>query len=140
VEKKRNNRIHQIDEKGRVAIPVNLRRQLRFGETLVLTKGIEKCIFVFTQDEWEKFLERVKDFPLWDEEKRRAIRYISGEAEEVEIDGQGRILIPGHLLSHANLDSSCFFVKMPRWFEIWNPLTYAEIHKPENINFREIPL
>ncbi|HOK22845.1 MAG TPA: division/cell wall cluster transcriptional repressor MraZ [Candidatus Hydrothermia bacterium] len=137
---KKNNRIHQIDQKGRVAIPVNLRRELKFGERLILTKGIEKCIYIFTQDEWEKFIGRIKDFPMWDEDKRKAIRYILGESEEVEIDAQGRILIPGHLLAHAKLGFSCHFIKMPRWFEIWDPETYIKLHEPDSINFKEIPL
>jgi len=140
VEKKRNNRIHHIDEKGRVAIPVNLRREMKYGEKLILTKGIEKCIYVFTEEEWRKFEERIREFPLWDEEKRRAIRYLLGESEETEIDAQGRILIPGNLMTYAHIFRVCMFVKMPRWFEIWNPELYAELHKVEDLNFREIPL
>ncbi len=137
---KRNNRIHQIDEKGRVAIPISLRKEMRYGEKLVLTKGIENCIFVFREEEWKKFEERIKNIELWDENKRKAIRYIFGEAEEAEIDAQGRILLPGNLMKHANLKSSCMFIKMPRWFEIWDPETYRENHKVEEIDFRDLPL
>jgi len=137
---KENNRIYQIDEKGRVAVPATFRKDFKFGEKLILTKGIEKCIYMFTQEEWGKFMERVKDSPLWEESKRKAIRYFAGEAEEVEIDGQGRILIPKHLLAYAGLKKSCIFIKMPRWFEIWDPTTYREFNSHDSIDFREIPL
>ncbi|MEO0230433.1 MAG: division/cell wall cluster transcriptional repressor MraZ [candidate division WOR-3 bacterium] len=140
MEKEGNNRIHKIDEKGRVSVPVSLRKELKFGEKLILTKGIEKCIYVFSQSEWINFLERIREFPLWDESKRKAIRFFSGESEEVEIDAQGRILIPKHLKQYAGIQNLCFFVKMPRWFEIWNPEIYREYSIPENIDFKEIPL
>ncbi len=140
MEEKGNNRIHKIDEKGRVAIPASLRRDLKFGEKLILTKGIEPCIYVFSSTEWLQFIERVKDFPLWDESKRKAIRFFSGESEEVELDSQGRILIPKHLAQYAGIKKVCFFVKMPRWFEIWDPEVYKENNKPDQIDFKEIPL
>ena len=140
MEKKRINRLHHIDEKGRVAIPVNLRKEMKYGEKLMLTKGIEKCIYVFTEEEWRKFEERIREFPLWDEEKRKAVRYLLGESEETEIDAQGRILIPGNLMAYANISKVCMFIKMPRWFEIWNPDLYAELHRVEELNFKEIPL
>ena len=113
---------------------------MKYGEKLILTKGIEKCIYVFTEEEWRKFEERIREFPLWDEEKRKAVRYLLGESEETEIDAQGRILIPGNLMAYANISKVCMFIKMPRWFEIWNPDLYAELHKVEELNFKEIPL
>jgi len=137
---KRNNRFHKIDEKGRVAIPATLRRNLTFSERLVLTKGFEKCIYAFSEKEWKALMQRIQDIPLVDEKKRNATRYIMGEAEEVEIDLQGRILLPGHLMEYAGITEECYFVRMPRWFEIWNPEEYQKTVDRKNIDFEELPI
>jgi MraZ protein len=131
--KGRNNLLHTVDSKGRVSIPIHIRRTLHYGETIVLTKGLDPCIYAFTSQEWEKiqslFEKKLEEKPLGRKRDRDLIRKVMGEAEEIEIDPQGRIRIPGHLAEYAGIDSICFFVKMPSWFEIWNPDRYRETMK-----------
>ena len=124
--RKRNSRLHRMDQKGRVAIPFSIRRDLRYGELLYLTKGLDPCIYVYTEEEWKKLIARFEEASLGKTSVRKKIRKIMGEVEEVEIDPQGRIRIPSHLAQYAGLEDQCFFARMPRWFEIWNPEKYRE--------------
>ncbi len=140
--RKRNSRIHRMDSKRRVAIPFTIRRELLHGEKLYLTKGLDQCIYVYTEEEWKKLIERFEQAPLGKTSVRRKIRKIMGEVEEVEIDPQGRIRIPSHLAEYAGLEGECFFIKMPRWFEIWNPEVY-KVHiegTDEEDEMEEFPL
>ncbi len=123
--KSRNGRISKVDEKGRIFIPNSIKKGIRFGEKLVLTNGFEPCIYAFTEEKWknvEKTLEGVSPFSQTQE--KNAARYIYGSAEDVELDKQGRILIPGHLAEFAKITREVYFVKMMWWFEIWNPENY----------------
>jgi len=134
----RNNLLHTIDTKGRVSVPIHIRRTLRYGETIVLTKGLDPCIYAFTSEEWKKiqslFEKKLEEKPLGRKRDRDLIRKVMGEAEEIEIDPQGRVRIPGHLAEYAKIMDTCFFVKMPGWFEIWNPDIYREtIREVDNI-------
>lgn len=131
--KDRNNLIHSFDPKGRVSIPIHIRKKFKYGEKVVLTRGLDQCIYAFSEEEWkkleEKLLIRFEGRPFGSKKDRAIVRKIMGEAEEVEIDAQGRIRIPGHLAEYAEIESSCYFVKMPGWFEIWNPELYRKAMK-----------
>ena len=121
--------IYSVDNKGRVAIPANIRKKFFKENAVIVTKGIEKCIWLFPLHEWEKFEERLKDFDMGDMNLRMATRWILGEAEECEIDSQGRILVPKALLDYAEIKDKCRFIKMHKWIEIWNPENYEEQSK-----------
>ncbi|MEO0262872.1 MAG: cell division/cell wall cluster transcriptional repressor MraZ [candidate division WOR-3 bacterium] len=124
----RNNRLNSVDAKGRVSFPVFLRKKL--GKKIILTKGYDPCIYVYSQEEWKLFIERIKkDWALYDIEKRKTVREIIGIHQEVEFDTYGRILLPGGLMEYAGIKDKCLFISMPRWIEIWNPERYEEYQK-----------
>ena len=89
--------LHAVDVKGRVIVPSKLHAQL--GETFVAAAVLDHCITLYSPDEWEKLQERLAEMPL--SQARKLQRYLASNAEEVQVDAQGRILLPRHLLAYA---------------------------------------
>lgn len=86
---------HTIDAKGRLIIPSKFREVL--GEEFVITKGLDGCLFVYDNQEWNAFEEKLKALPLNKKDNRQFVRFFLAGAAEVEVDKQGRILVPGNL-------------------------------------------
>ena len=133
--KNRNSRLVKIDEKGRVFLPASIKKGLFYGEKIILTTGFEPCIYAFSETNWKELKKEIGTItPFSSEEIKRTLRHLQGNSEEVEIDSQGRILIPGHLFEYAHLGDSVFFIKMDTWFELWNPEVYRAYQKEHPIN------
>ncbi len=123
-----------LDEKGRVAIPVKLRKA--FGdeasmEKLVVTHGFDKCLMAFREEEWKIFVE-TKLMPLSqsDPKNRMSVRFLIGGASECELDKQGRMVIPSYLLKYAEIESDVIILGLSNKIEIWSKEVY-ENYKPE---------
>lgn len=115
---------HSVDNKGRVIMPSDLREEI--GDKFYVTQGMEGCIFVFHKNEWDAITEKVKAMG-WTSKKARAFnRKFFGSAREVELDKQGRFVIPQNLRTYAQIDKDATFVGMPDRAEIWNPEKYDE--------------
>ncbi len=126
----RNSRLVKIDEKGRVFLPVSIKKGLFYGEKIILTTGFEPCIYAFSESSWMKLKNEIGTItPFSSPELKNTLRHLQGNSEEVELDSQGRILIPGHLFEYARLKDSVFFIKMDTWFELWNPEVYRNYQK-----------
>ena len=108
---------HSIDAKGRIIVPSRLRESL--GDTFVVTLGLEGCLFVYPNDEWNLFVEELKKLP-GTKEARQLQRYFMAGAAECEVDKQGRILIPAKLREYAALDKDVVFLGMINKVEIWS--------------------
>lgn len=109
---------HTIDEKGRVALPSKMRREL--GSGAVVTRGIDDCLWVFTKAEWTTLAEKLSSLPLSDANSRAFARLMLAGAMEVEFDGQGRALIPGYLREYAALGKNVIIAGLYSRLEIWN--------------------
>lgn len=108
--------LHSIDVKGRLNFPAKLREEL--GQAFIITKGLDGCIFVYSQDEWKKIEERMAQLPL--SQSRNVQRFLSSGAAEVEPDKQGRILIPLNLRLHAGLEKDIVVAGVGTRAEIWD--------------------
>ena len=86
---------HSLDAKGRLIMPSKLRQDI--GEKFIITKGLDGCLFVFSQNEWNNFETKLKTLPLSDKNARNFVRFFLSGATECEIDKQGRFLIPANL-------------------------------------------
>ena len=93
---------HSLDTKGRLIMPAKLRTDI--GEKFVLTKGLDGCLFAFSQQEWTNFEGKLKTLPLTNKNARDFVRFFLSGAVECEIDKQGRFLIPGNLRTYATLE------------------------------------
>ena len=102
---------HNIDAKGRLIIPAKFRDDL--GEHFVITKGMENCLYVYPEDEWNDFEKKLNALPTTTDKKARAFAYFfQGSAADGELDKQGRTLIPSVLRTYAKLDKEVVFVGM----------------------------
>jgi len=133
----RNNRINPVDNKGRVSFPHDLRKMLcpDGGGRIYITRGLENCIWVFSEKEWENFERAFRNWGLGNKKQRNAMRLILGDAVETEFDSHGRILIPGHLAEYAGIEKECRFIRMYAWVEIWNPKRYEEVMGKEEVDY-----
>ncbi len=125
---------HTIDAKGRLSMPSKLRRDM--GEAFIVTKGLDGCLFAFSQDEWKNFETKLKALPLSDKNARNFVRFFLAGATECEIDKQGRFLIPGNLREAAKLEKEAVIIGVGTRLEIWNKEIWAS--KDEEISADEI--
>lgn len=109
---------HSIDDKGRVAIPARFREEL--SEGLVLTRGFDRCLQAFPRPIWQRLAERVSGLSLGNEEARNLRRLLFSGAAEVEVDRQGRILIPQNLREYAGLSEQVVVAGLNTHFELWS--------------------
>src|SRR5207237_9097489 len=115
------------DDKNRRSLPVKFRQEM--GKKVVLTPGLDQCLFVFTIKEWEKFSEKLAQSSIAQADSRSFNRYILGGAVEAEVDSIGRILVPDFLRERANLKSKVAVVGVSDRVEIWNDKSWGEYKK-----------
>ena len=114
---------HTIDAKSRLIIPSKFREIL--GDAFVVTKGLDGCLFVFDNTEWTAFEEKLKQLPsLTNPNVRKFIRFFMAGASTVEVDKQGRILIPASLKDHAALEKDVVLIGVGSRMEIWSKERY----------------
>ena len=109
---------HTLDAKGRLFLPAKFREQL--GERFVITKGLDNCLFIYTQDEWTLLEEKLHKLPLAKKEARAFVRFFFSGATESEADKQGRVLLPQNLRTHAALEKEIVVVGVASRIEVWD--------------------
>jgi len=109
---------HTIDAKGRLIIPSKFREVL--GDEFVVTKGMDGCLFVFDNPEWQNFAEKLRSLPMIDKEVRQFTRFFLAGAASVEVDKQGRILLPPNLRAYAGLEKEIVSAGVLNRVEIWD--------------------
>ena len=109
---------HTLDTKGRLIIPAKFREVL--GEEFVISKGMDGCLFVYANDDWNAFEQKLTSLPLINKEARQFARFFLAGAATVEVDKQGRILIPAVLREFAGLDKDVVLVGVASRIEIWS--------------------
>jgi MraZ protein len=123
--------IHTIDEKNRVSLPAKFRKEM--GKKVIITPGLDQCLFIFTTKEWVKVSKRLSDsdsdLSFLKKDKRSFNRFMFGRASEVEIDTIGRILIPDFLKERINLTGKAVLVGVEDRVEVWNEKTWSEYKK-----------
>lgn len=115
---------HSIDAKGRVIVPARFREEL--GESFVVTKGLDGCLFVFPNGEWQNFEEKLKSLPMANKDARKFVRFFLAGATQAEVDKQGRILIPSVLRESAALEKDVVLVGVGNRVEIWDKKRWEE--------------
>jgi MraZ protein len=117
---------NSLDEKGRLLIPAKLRTELE-GECLVLTRGVESCLWLFQSEQWRSLAEQLtQSTSLFQKRARILKRRIIAPAQEVEIDKAGRINIPPTLREYAELTKDTVILGLENYMEIWSEAAYLE--------------
>ena len=127
---------HSVDAKGRLIVPAKFREAL--GETFVVTRGLDNCLFGYPMDEWRKLEEKLKGLPMTKKDTRAFARFFFSGATEVEIDKQGRINIPSTLMQHAHLVKECVVLGVSNRIEIWAKDAWETYFSESEQSFNEI--
>ncbi len=130
---------HSIDTKSRAIIPAKFREAVKdnFIDKFFLTRGLDGCLFLFTEEEWRKQEQKFKSMPFTHQEARKFNRLYFSGACEVVCDGQGRILIPQYLKEFAGVEKDIVFVGVSNRIEIWSKLRWKEFYETSRETFEE---
>jgi len=113
-----------ITEGNRIALPKKLREQV-VGEEVVLSKGFEKCVFLYDKADWEKEWEKQIDNPITDAKTRQLKRYVFSGAVSAVLDDQGRVVVPQALRSYAGLEKEVVVIGAGDHMELWDRPTWG---------------
>ncbi|MBI5139087.1 division/cell wall cluster transcriptional repressor MraZ [Candidatus Nomurabacteria bacterium] len=123
--------IHTIDEKNRISLPAKWRREM--GKVVVITPGLDQCLFIFGVEEWSKVSKKLSDsdaeLSFLTRDQRTFNRNMFGQASDVEVDSIGRILIPEFLKERLKLKGSAALVGVKDRIEVWNDKVWTEYKK-----------
>lgn len=131
---------HSIDNKGRLIIPARFRLVIKdkYIEKFYVTRGLERCLFVFTENDWNLLEQKFKNLPLTQSTARAFSRLLFSGAYEATCDKQGRILIPSHLLQYARITKDVLIIGVSNRIEIWDVNTWEEFSKTSIEDFERI--
>lgn len=127
---------HNIDLKKRVALPSKFRANL--GNSVVITRGLDKCLFVYPMKTWEELAEKLGNMPIGEATTRSFVRLMLAGAVDVKADSQGRVLIPDYLREYAGLEKSVVVAGLFNRLEIWDENKWDEYKQKAEENSDEI--
>ncbi|MBQ3407772.1 MAG: division/cell wall cluster transcriptional repressor MraZ [Clostridia bacterium] len=127
---------HSLDDKGRVTMPAKLRNDI--GERFIITKGLDGCLFVFSQAEWSNFEAKLKELPLTNKSARDFVRFFLSGATECEIDKQGRFLIGTNLREYTDIKKEVVIIGVGTRLEIWDKNKWKDYNDNDNISADDI--
>ena len=116
--------LHTLDSKKRISLPSKFRKEV--GRRVVVTRGLDTCLFMFSLKSWEKIAAKVSDLPVGQADTRGMSRFLLAGAALTDVDGAGRILIPEYLKEFADLKSRVVLAGVSDRVEIWNEKTWGE--------------
>jgi len=127
---------HTIDDKGRLIIPSKFRTEL--GESFVVTRGLENCLFVYSLVEWNKIVDKLKKLPFTKKDARNFTRFFLSGATITELDKQGRANIQTSLIDYASLEKDCVVIGVNDRLEIWSKEKWEEFFNANSDKLSDI--
>jgi len=126
---------HALDIKNRIIVPSKLREDL--GNSFVITKGLDGCLYAYPLEEWKILQEKLKALPLTNKDARAFVRFFFAGACEVEMDKQGRGLIPQNLKEYAGIEKEIVSIGVLTRVEIWSKEKWKE-YNDSNVDYQSI--
>ncbi len=124
-----------LDEKGRIMFPAKIRADLP-DPRLIVTRGVDNCLWFFTPEEWKKLSDKVMETAsLFKAESRSVVRRLIAPAQEVEFDKTGRVSVPQSLREYAGLEKDCVILGLYKYFELWDEKKYGQYLKESESEF-----
>lgn len=127
---------HTLDTKGRITVPSKFREQL--GDKFVATKGLDNCIFLYPMEEWRTIEEKLRSLPFTRADVRSFARFFFSGASELEVDRQGRTLIPLNLREYATIDKELIIIGVGSRIEIWSADKWGKYNLDAESSYEEI--
>jgi len=109
---------HKLDDKGRLSLPAKFRKEL--GKTIIVTHGLDQCLFVYPLNEWKHFSTAISELSMGQADTRAFTRFMLSSAVDVDVDKSGRILLPEHLRTYANLEDQVVVAGVHNRLELWS--------------------
>lgn len=109
---------HALDDKGRIAVPAKFRAELK--SQAVVTRGVDSCLFIYTKTAWEEIALKLSKLPFSQAKTRAFSRHMLAGAMEMEIDSQGRMLIPDYLRTYAGIKRQVVVAGLYNRLELWD--------------------
>mgnify|MGYP001587639054 CR=1 FL=1 len=131
---------HTLDSKGRVIIPSKFREILKdhYTEKFYITRGLDQCLFVFTEEEWKIQEKKFREMPFVRGDARQFNRLLFSGASDVLCDKQGRILIPDYLKTYAGIKTDVMVIGVSNRFEIWSKEKWKEFYESNKDHFEDL--
>ncbi|MBU1061731.1 MAG: division/cell wall cluster transcriptional repressor MraZ [Candidatus Omnitrophica bacterium] len=131
---------HTLDRKGRIIIPSKFRGALKehYIERFFITRGLDKCLFMFAEDEWKLQEQKFKTMSFTKAEYRRFNRLFFSGASELIPDKQGRILIPSYLKDYAAIKREVYIIGVSNRIEIWSQHNWKDYYSVSKETFEEV--
>ena len=127
---------HTIDSKKRLALPVKFRGEI--GNKVIVTKGVENCLVIYTEKEWEVMSQKLGNLPISQTEARSFARHLLASAMEVALDKLGRMLIPDYLKEYAALKKDVVICGLSNRLEVWDEQKWQSYSKQAEKGVEEI--
>jgi len=127
---------HSLDSKGRIIVPSKFRDEL--GSSFIATKGLDNCLFLYPMDEWRTIEEKLRSLPFTRADVRSFARFFFSGASELEIDKQGRILLPSNLRDYAMIEKEMVIIGVGSRVEIWAHEKWAEYNQAAESSYELI--
>jgi len=127
---------HSIDPKKRLALPSKFRKEL--GSKVVVTRGLDKCLFIYPLKTWKELAEKLGTLPMGESGTRSFVRLMLAGATDVDVDSQGRILLPDYLKEYATLDKNVTVAGLFNRLEIWDDVKWIGYKNKAEENTDEI--
>lgn len=127
---------HNFDTKGRLAIPAKFREKFKAGA--IITRGLDKCLFVFGASEWEVLVQKLTNLPLAQANSRAFVRLMLAGASDAKLDMQGRILVPDYLRKYAGLKKQAVVTGLYNRMEIWDDEEWQKYKQKTESSSEEI--
>lgn len=127
---------HNIDEKGRLIIPSKFRYDL--GEKFIVTRGLEGCLFVYSNEDWNNIINKLKELPFTNKDARIFMRMFLSGATECEIDRNGRINISTPLINYASIKKECVVIGVNDRLEIWSKEKFDNFFNENIDNYSDV--
>ena len=115
---------HNFDDKNRVSVPSKFRKEI--GKKIVVTRGLDNCLFMYTLKEWQKISEKLGEMSMLASDTRGFNRFMLAGASEIDVDANGRILIPEYLRDFAKIEEKVVFAGVHNRVELWNENAWNE--------------
>jgi len=130
----------KLDAKGRMTVPASLKKQLPEAESegLVINRGFEKHLVIYTRKEWDKITEELAKLNQYDKEARDFVRYFTRGATELNLDTANRVLLPKHLLDYAGINTDVMLACQLNKIEVWAKDAYDQALDNEPVNFAKL--
>jgi len=131
---------HTVDRKGRLILPARFREICKEHgiERFFITRGLDKCIFMFNEEEWRVQEQKFKSMPFTKQESRNFNRLFFAGAVEIVPDKQGRFIVPAYLKDYANIKRDVIIIGISNRIEIWNSATWKEFYANSSGGFEQI--